>query len=59
MQLKQSSTEPIYDREQYYEASRDVIEKLQNYYNQSTIEEEDENISSDDEIDPEFVAFLP
>ena len=59
MQLKQSSTEPIYDREQYYEASRDVMEKLQNYYNQSTIEEEDENISSDDEIDPEFVAFLP
>ena len=35
------------------------MEKLQNYYNQSTIEEEDENISSDDEIDPEFVAFLP
>ena len=38
-QLKQSSTEPVYDREQYYEASRDVMQQLQNYYNHSTIEE--------------------
>ena len=58
--LQQSSTEPVYDREQYYEASRDVMAKLQNYYKHSTIEEEeDDALSSDDEIDPEFVAYLP